>query len=56
MTRFKGRPWMAAAFTAFVIAALVLVVAPVISFLAIPLGLAFMTLDMTRPAPPSPDD
>jgi hypothetical protein len=55
MTRFAGRPWLAAAFTAFVIAALVLVVAPVITFLAMPIGLAFMTLDMTRPSPP-PDE
>ena len=58
MHRFVGRPWMAAAFATFVIAALALFIFPPFWFLLIAAGLAFVVLDMTRPAPlpPIPPD
>jgi hypothetical protein len=56
MKRFAGRPWMAAAFTSFVISAVSLFGIPPLWPLAVSLGLAFMTLEMTRPGPPPPDD
>jgi hypothetical protein len=56
MNRFAGRPWMAAAFISFAIASVSLFVVAPLWFLAVPLGLAFITLDMTRPAPPLPDE
>jgi uncharacterized membrane protein len=55
MGRFIGRPWMAAAFTTFIIAALSLFVRAPLWFIAVPLGLAFITVDMTRPGPPPAD-
>jgi hypothetical protein len=51
MTRFAGRPWMAAAFVSFVVASLALFAIAPLWFIALPLGLAFMTLDMTRQSP-----
>jgi hypothetical protein len=56
MTRFAGRPWMAAAFASFVVASLSLFVVAPLWFIALPLGLACLTLDMTRPRPAPPDD
>lgn len=57
MSRFVGRPWMAAAFTSFVISAVILFGLAPLWPLPISLGLAFLTLDMTRRPPlPPPDD
>jgi hypothetical protein len=56
MARFAGRPWMAAAFVSFIVASLSLFAIAPLWFIALPLGLAFMTLDMTRPAPRPQDD
>jgi hypothetical protein len=56
MNRFAGRPWMAAAFISFVVAGFSLFAVAPLWFLALPLGLAFLTLDMTRPGPPPRDE
>jgi hypothetical protein len=56
MSRFAGRPWIAAAFISFIVAAVSLFGLGPVWFIALPLGLAFLTLDMTRPGPPAPPD
>jgi hypothetical protein len=56
MNRFAGRPWLAAAFVSFIVAAVSLFAVAPLWFLAVPLGLAFITLDITRPTPPPVED
>ena len=56
MSRFAGRPWIAAAFISFIVASLSLFALAPLWFLAVPLGLAFLTLDMTRPSAQPPDE
>jgi uncharacterized membrane protein YfcA len=56
MTRFAGRPWVAAAFVTFAIGFVASFIFVPFGIISVPLGLAFLTLDMTRPTPPPPDD
>ena len=56
MSRFAGRPWMAAAFASFVISTLILFVLAPVWPLPVSLGLTFLTLDLTRASPLPPDD
>jgi uncharacterized membrane protein YfcA len=58
MGRFGGRPWLAAAFATFVIGFLASFIYIPFGIVIVPLGLAFLTLDMSRPAPlpPIPSD
>jgi uncharacterized membrane protein YfcA len=58
MARFAGRPWLAAAFAAFVIGFLASFVYIPLGIVVVPLGLAFLTLDMSRrpPLPPIPTE
>jgi hypothetical protein len=56
MARFAGRPWIAAAFVTFAIGFLTSFIYVPFGIISVPLGLAFMTLDMTRRAPLPPTD
>ena len=56
MARFAGRPWIATAFATFAIGFIASFIYVPFGIISVPLGLAFLTLDMTRPGPPPSDE
>jgi uncharacterized membrane protein YfcA len=56
MRRFAGRIWLAAAFFTFAIGFVASIAYIPFGIVTVPLGLAFLTLDMARPEPLPPSE